>query len=175
MKLFLIILVLYLSSCSSVRKSAGVERKSIDELEVIENPPLVIPPDFNLLPPDQLKVKNIDNIENELAKEILFGSDNDDIKSEKKINTMNQILENTKGLDLSNSIREELDRDFAQEIKTDGIFQVDFENEVEILDAIKESERIRKKIFNGDSISEGKVPTKKEIIKKKKKKRFIFF
>jgi len=56
MKFFLIILIasLFLSSCSSVRKSAGVTRKSLDEFKVVENPPLVIPPDFNLLPPEQL-------------------------------------------------------------------------------------------------------------------------
>ena len=30
------------------------ERKNIDEFKVIENPPLVIPPDYNLLPPEQL-------------------------------------------------------------------------------------------------------------------------
>ena len=32
-----------------------------------------------------------------------------------------------------------------REINTNGIFQINFENEIEILDAIKESERIRNK------------------------------
>ena len=50
-----------------------MNRKNIDEFKVVENPPLVIPPDLNLLPPDQLSEKNINNIEDELAKEILFG------------------------------------------------------------------------------------------------------
>ena len=73
MKIFyfcIILIALSLSSCSKVRDSAGVTRKSIDEFQVVENPPLIIPPDFNLLPPDQLKEKNIDNIEQDLAKEI---------------------------------------------------------------------------------------------------------
>ena len=52
-----IILSLFLSSCSTIRKSAGVTRKSLDEFKVVENPPLVIPPDFNLLPPEQLEKK----------------------------------------------------------------------------------------------------------------------
>ena len=38
---------------------------------------LLFPPDFNLLPPDQLEDKNLDNEESELAKEILFGLDDD--------------------------------------------------------------------------------------------------
>ena len=72
------ILILFLFSsliisCAKVRESAGVNRKSIDEFTVIENPPLVIPPDFNLLPPDQLEEKNLDKAESDLAREILFG------------------------------------------------------------------------------------------------------
>jgi Protein of unknown function (DUF3035). len=55
--------LLLLSACTKIRDSAGVTRKSIDEFQVIENPPLVIPPDFNLEPPDQLKKKNIDEVE----------------------------------------------------------------------------------------------------------------
>ena len=73
--LILITASLFLSSCSTVRKSAGVTRKSLDEFKVVENPPLVIPPDFNLLPPEQLEKKNIDDVETELAQEILFGLD----------------------------------------------------------------------------------------------------
>ena len=48
-------------------------------------------------------------------------------------------------------------------------------DEFEVLDAIEESKRIRENIFKGKSISEGEVPTKLQIIKKKKKKKFIFF
>ena len=44
-----------------------------------------------------------------------------------------------------------------------------------MLDAVKESERIREKNFKGENISKGEVPTKTEKIKVKKKKRFFFF
>ena len=50
-----------------------------------------------------------------------------------------------------------------------------WENEIEILDAIKESERIREKNFNNESIADDDVSIKKEKVKKKKKKRFFFF
>ena len=78
MKIFLSLFIfstLFLASCSQIRESAGVNRKNIDEFKVVENPPLVIPPDFNLLPPEQLSEKNINDVEGELAKEILFGLD----------------------------------------------------------------------------------------------------
>ena len=166
---------LTLNACSKVRNSAGVTRQSIDEFQVVENPPLIIPPDFNLLPPDQFEEKNIDDVEKELAQEILFGLDENEIQTVTQLSTMNQILSQAGALDISSSIREEVDREFAQEIKTDGIFQVNWENEVEVLDAIKESERIRNKNFEGESIAEGDVPIKTEKTKIKKKKRFFFF
>ncbi|MDC0057228.1 DUF3035 domain-containing protein [Alphaproteobacteria bacterium] len=171
----IVLVVMMLNSCSKVRDSAGVTRKSIDEFEVIENPPLIIPPDFNLLPPDQLEEKNIDNIEKELAEEILFGLDENEIQTVKQLSIMNQILSKADASEVNSSIREEIDQEFAQEIKTDGIFQINWENEVEVLDAIKESERIRNKNFKGETIAEGEVPIKKEKIKIKKKKRFFFF
>ena len=144
-------------------------------MQVVENPPLIIPPDFNLLPPDQLEEKNIDDEEKELAQEILFGLDENEIQTVTQLSTMNQILSQADALDVSSSIREELDEEFAQEIKTDGIFQINWENEVEVLDAVKESERIRNKNFEGESIAEGDAPIKTEKIKIKKKKRFFFF
>ena len=172
---FIIILALNLISCSQLRESAGVTRKSLDEFQIVENPPLVIPPDFNLIPPDQLEEKNIQNVDNELAKEILFGLEDDEIQNQLQLSTMQQILSETDANDISASIREEIDQQFSQEIEANNIFQIDWEDEIEVLDAVKESERIRNKNFEGKSIAEDDVPVKKETIKKKKKKRFFFF
>jgi hypothetical protein len=173
--LLFIFLILNLTSCSKVRKSAGVDRKIIDEFQVVENPPLIIPPDFNLISPDQLEAKNIDDVEKELAKEILYGLDTDNEKSIEQLSTINNVLYKSDALNVPLSIREEIDKEFAQQLETDGIFQVEWNDEFEVLDAIEESKRIRENIFKGKSISEGEVPTKLQIIKKKKKKKFIFF
>ncbi len=166
---------IFLNSCSEMRESAGVTRKSIDEFQTIENPPLIIPPDFNLVNPDQLQQKNIEDVEKELAKEILFGLDETEQNTEKQLSTMNEILSQANATDVSNDIREEFDQEFAQEKKTDSVFQIDWNNEEEVLDAVKESERIRDKNYRGEKISEGEVSTKTEKIKVKKKKRFFFF
>ena len=69
-KIFLVLSEMFLVSCSQVRESAGVNRKAIDEFNAIENPPLVIPPDLDLVEPGQIKLKNIQNAEKELAEEI---------------------------------------------------------------------------------------------------------
>ena len=174
-KYIIILLIFFVNGCSTIRESAGVTRKNIDEYIVLENPPLVIPPNFNLLPPDQLEERNIDDIESELANEILFGLDNDVTKEKIQLSTMNQILSKTGALDVPSAIREEINSDFSQEIDVKGIFAIDFEREIDVLDAIKESERLRNINFEGGLISEGEVPVKKQIMKKKKKKRFILF
>ena len=52
MRIFLSLFIfssLFLVSCSQIRESAGVNRKNIDEFKVVENPPLVIPPNLDLL------------------------------------------------------------------------------------------------------------------------------
>ena len=173
--LIIIIFAIFLCSCSNIRESAGVTRKSIDEFQTIENPPLIIPPDFDLVDPDQLQQKKIEDVEKELAKEILFGLDEKEQNTEKQLSTMNEILSQANATDVSNDIRKEFDQEFAQEKKTDNVFQIDWNNEEEVLDAVKESERIRNKNFKWEKISEGEVSTKTEKIKVKKKKRFFFF
>ena len=173
--LLAVFMLIFLSNCSKIRDSAGVTRKTFDEYQIVENPPLVIPPDFNLLPPDQLQQKNIENIENELAQEILFGLENENADNTKQLSTMNQILLRANVSDVSDDIRDEIDQDFGQEKAMKGIFQRQWEKEIDVLDAVEESKRIRNTIFSNQSFTEGEVPIKKEKIKLKKKKRFIFF
>ncbi len=173
MKNILIIVLfssLFIVSCSKVRESAGVNRKSMDEFAVIENPPLVIPPDFNLLPPDQLEEKNLENEERELAKEILFGLEDDTNTNNLELSTMENILNQSNAKGIDNSIREEIDEQFASEKKSTS---KSWDNEMEILDSITESERLRNELLNDELKSNKVIPTVKD--KSKKKKRFFFF
>ena len=177
-KIFIFIIIIFailLSSCANIRESAGVTRKSIDEFQTIKNPPLIIPPDFDLVDPDQLQQKNIEDVEKELAKEILFGLDEEDQNKEKKFSTMTTILSEADAIDVPNNIRQEFDQEFAEQIKTDKFFQVDWDNEEEVLDAIEESKRLRDKNFQKEKIIEDDVPSKTKKTKIKKKKRFFFF
>ena len=173
MKIFLslsIFSLLFLVSCSQIRESAGVNRKNIDEFKVVENPPLVIPPDLNLLPPDQLSEKNINNVEGELAKEILFGLDEETSNENTQLSTMDNIIDQTDASEVDSSIRNEFDEQFASE---KDINSKSWENETEILDSIAESERLRNERL-GIVVEETEdIPTTK--IKNKKKKRFFFF
>ena len=175
MKNILIIVLLsslFIVSCSKVRESAGVNRKSMDEFAVIENPPLIIPPDFNLLPPDQLEEKNLENEESELDKEILFGLEDDIETSNLELSTMENILNQSKAEGTANSIREDIDEQFASEKKSTS---KSWDNEMEILDSIAESERLRNELLNDELKSNEEITTVKVKDKSKKKKRFFFF
>ena len=173
MRIFLSLFIfssLFLASCSQIRESAGVNRKNIDEFKVVENPPLVIPPDLNLLPPDQLAEKNINNVEGELAKEILFGLDEETSDENTQLTTMDNIINQTDASEVDSSIRQEFDEQFASE---KDINSKSWENETEILDSIAESERLRNERL-GIVVEETEdIPTTK--IKNQKKKRFLFF
>ena len=159
-------------SCSKVRESAGVNRKNIDEFAVIENPPLVIPPDFNLLPPDQLEEKNLDKAESDLAKEILFGLEGETNNNNSELSTMENILSKSNADDTDDIIRDEIDEQFASEKRS---ISKSWDDEMEILDSISESERIRKKLLNNDTESNEEAPKIKVKKTNKKKKRFFFF
>ncbi len=175
MKKFLILLLLsslFIVSCSKVRESAGVNRKNIDEFSVIENPPLVIPPDFNLLPPDQLEEKNLDKAESGLAKAILFGLEDQNDNNNSELSTMENILSKSNADETDDSIRDEIDEQFASEKRS---ISKSWDDEMEILDSINESERIRKKLLNNETESNEEAPTVKIKNPNKKKKRFFFF
>jgi len=163
---------LFIVSCSKVRDSAGVNRKNIDEFGVIQNPPLVIPPDFNLLPPDQLEERNLENEESELAKEILFGLEGENDNNNLELSTMENILNQTNADEIDNSIRDEIDEKFASEKRS---ISKSWDDEIEILDSIAESERLRNELLNEEVKSNEQTPTVKVKDKRKKKKRFFFF
>ena len=163
-KIFLVTItsILILSSCGTVRDSAGVNRKVIDEYSVIENPPLVIPPDFNLLPPEQISSKDILDTDNELAKEILFGLEDTEILTESNTSLINEIINETEADEVDDSIRDSINEEFAGE-KSSTDDETIFNNEDELNKAIIDTE---------DKNSNNKNQNGK---KEKKKKRFFFF
>ena len=155
----IIISNLFLLSCNSVRDSAGVNRKVIDEYNVIENPPLVIPPDFNLLPPEQMESKNIEDTDSELAKDILFGLEDNNNQLSTNNSLISEIIKETGADKIDEDIRSKINQEFAGE-KSTLTDETVFKNEDELNQAIIDSQK------------EIDVKNKNN---KKKKKRFFFF
>ena len=158
-----IISSIFLSSCNTIRSSAGAERKVIDEYNVVENPPLVIPPNFNLLPPDQIESKDIDDTDSELAKEILFGLDEESDETPSENSVIDNIIKETEADQVDNSIREDLDGNSEDEISQNNT-DVESEN-------IEEPKK-KKRFFFFNSKEKNEDDEEGE---PKKKKRFFFF
>ena len=154
-----IILTLFLMSCNTVRDSAGVNRKVIDEYVVIENPPLVIPPNFDLLPPEQMESKDLEDTNSELAKEILFGLEDSENQLSSDNSLMSEIIKETQADEVDNNIRDIINQEFAGQ-KSSKDDETIFENEDELDAAIEDTEKKDKNKKNKNE---------------KKKKRFFFF
>lgn len=164
-KIFFIFVIFnfFLQSCNSVRDSAGVNRKVIDEYTVIEKPPLIIPPNFNLLPPEQIESKKIEDTDSELAKEILFGLDETKSEPNKNYSLINEIINETKANEVDDNIRDTINADFNQQKSTKDD-ETTFVSDEELNKAILESDVE----IDNSSNAENKN-------KAKKKKRFFFF
>ena len=87
-----------------------------------------------------------------------------------EFSTMGNILNQTNASEINNSIRQEINEQFASEKKNDS---KTWDDETEILNSIEESERLRNESLGIDVDENKEVPTVK--IKNKKKKRFFFF
>lgn len=151
----------FLASCNTIRESAGVGRTIPDEYTIAKNPPLALPPDYNLLPSDEMiKKKNL-NSDSDLTKEILFGLDESEssIETESSSSVVDSILEQSGADNVSADIRLEIDEDYNKVSSKKFAFTGDkYLREEEVLDAVAESKRIRENIFNNNDILDGDIP-----------------
>ena len=119
-----------------------------------------------------LEKKNLDNEESELAKEILFGLEDDADTNNLELSTMENILKQSNAFAIDKSIRNEIDEQFASEKNS---LSKSWNDEIEILDSIAESERLRNQLLNNEVQSNEVIPKVKVKNKIKKKKKFFFF
>ena len=94
--LFTIILLLIcsLSSCSSVKKTLGLEKDVPNEFLIEKRDPLTLPPDYNILPPDS----NAKTNKNKKSTSSLKSIFDKDLGSQKKSSSSN-VPSNTKSIE----------------------------------------------------------------------------
>tara|TARA_B110000971_G_scaffold127642_1_gene130608 strand:+ start:19 stop:342 length:324 start_codon:yes stop_codon:yes gene_type:complete len=92
--IILLLLVLSLSSCTSFKKSLGLEKDVPNEFLIEKRNPLTLPPDYNILPPDS-NVKTNKNKESTSSLKSIFDKD---LNSQKKSSSAN-VPSNTKGIE----------------------------------------------------------------------------
>ena len=122
----------------------------------------MIPPNFNLLPPEQIESKSLEDTDSELAKEILFGLDDNNIKQSESNPLIDEIIKETKADKVDNSIRNEINEQIAGEKSTAKDESI-FTNNDQLDKAIENTEQRNNTDTTGD------------VKKNKKKKRFFFF
>ena len=94
--LFIIVLLLIfgLSSCTSVKKTLGLEKDVPNEFLIEKRDPLTLPPDYNILPPDG----NDETNKNKKSTSSLKSIFDKDFSSQKKSSSAN-VPSNTKRIE----------------------------------------------------------------------------
>lgn len=178
---------LLLSACSSdtVKDTLGLERAAPDEFRVVSRPPLSVPPEFTLRPPASSDLPAGQAPATAQAKAIVFGDGAVDIapqsatatasKTVSRKNTPSkadtadsQFLKNA-GIDQANpKIRDELVEEHYNKAsaKEDcswwDISCVTPEKKDPVVDAAKETGRIKDTTNAGEPITKGETPTIKQ-------------
>ena len=98
-KLFLILILFFLSSCQGVKDAlSGKKYENSDEFLVIKKNPLVLPPNFNQLPTpkDVVETSQIENIENEIEDLLSSIKKDESVETSSSTDTEDFVLEKIK-------------------------------------------------------------------------------
>jgi hypothetical protein len=179
MKKYLIIVLaiaaatLALSACSSGAKRAlGLKKHTPDEFMVISRPPLAVPPDFGLPPPDEAAVRSQSQVRDE-AKKVLFSDETGTKASSSSASDKGRLSKGEKGLlgaagteQKNENIRSILNAETqAEQIQVEDKSLLDKvidpltpAKKDPMVDIDKEEDRLTKNKEEGKSPAEGDVP-----------------
>lgn len=153
--LFSAVALLALSACSTsdVKSSLGLRKSAPDEFAVISNPPLSVPPSFDMVTPtDEPRVFS----ENEVSHETKLGKDDSEFlgefdKPDVKTKIQKQIDDENKQFRKSHSEKGAVRR---------ALNNINGQNEEKVIDPVSERRRIRDNVANDLPINEGEVSNK---------------
>lgn len=167
-RLVVISSVALLTACSgNVKENLGLKRDAPDEFRVISKPPLSIPPNFNLRPPREGESALPQSAMRDEAKEILFapeGQENAVTKNNGEEILLQKIGIGSGDPDIRKVLHEEQQQYSPEEEENKGFFKkILSKNPAEkpdpIVNAKKESKRIRDNVKNNKPITKGETPT----------------
>jgi Protein of unknown function (DUF3035) len=104
-----------LTGCDTLRSAAGMDKSAPDEFAVLTKAPLVIPPDYNLMPPRPGAVPTNQVEPTESAQEALFGTDPATIASQ-----MPNTYSESEKLLLANAGIQNIDPQIRQHLASDN-------------------------------------------------------
>lgn len=163
-----LISVLLLSACDGAREAMGLDKQSPDEFAVVTRAPLSMPPDFGLRPPQPGAQRPQEAEVKDAARDLLTRSAESKIRTS-RLDSVTQgemaLLRKAGATNPDPNIRRELDRESSIIAASDDSF-VDsllFWQEKQppgaVVDADKESRRLRENAALGDAPTKGRSPT----------------
>ncbi len=171
-------LVLGVAACDGFRKQLGLNKSAPDEFRVVSRAPLSLPPDFTLRPPEPGAPRPQDGTPTQQAKRAVFRVEEDEKLQELLENPNDHrsagersLLANAGADQIDPNIRQIVERETAEvnAESSDFIDSLVFwraeEPVGEIIDAEKETRRLRENAALGREVNEGETPT----IERKKK------
>jgi len=161
------VLAVGLGGCSSLKRAMGLEKVSPDEFAIVTKAPLVIPPDYNLRPPQPGAVRNQLEDPQVRAQAALFGPDATPVADGIVTAGEYALLDNTGADDADPQIRNVLVSEASSLTQKDRTFtdrllfwqhgQSGYDSTA--VDAAAESERIRTNQATGQPVTSGETPT----------------
>lgn len=147
--LVMILSAVALAGCGSgVKKTLGLERSAPDEFAVVERAPLVVPPNFNLVPPDPGAPRPQENHVSDTAKGLVLGSQSSAPKAANGSAAETSLLKQAGAAQSDPNIRKQLAVPEAEKPKTAaeklGLLGTS-EPEGKALDPVEEAKKLQQK------------------------------
>jgi hypothetical protein len=167
--------VVVLSGCGDTKRQLGLEKQAPDEFQVVSRAPLSAPPDYNLRPPAPGTVRPQDGTTSDRAKAAMLSTSKRQAqpqleRGERSSGEM-AILKQAGAQDQAPNIRTlvneetlaiaEREKSFTEKM----MFWGKPAEHGEVIDAVKEAQRLRENQALGKATTEGNVP----VIKRKPK------
>lgn len=164
----LLLLPFLLIGCSETRDMLGIGRNTPDEFTVVDRAPLVLPPDYNLRPPQPGAARPQEQTPSKQAEAALFDAP---APANNSLSSLDQkLLQQAGAAQAEPNIRKTLDKEAAAGV-TDSRHLVDDllwwrqrDDGSTVVDAAKESERLKTARGEGKTANDGATP----VIEKRK-------
>lgn len=157
------LILLTLSACTNLRESLGLGRSAPDEFSVVDRPPLSLPPDFGLRPPQpgMLRPQEVD--QSKRASEIVFGGTPSAVPSADSTaasDSEKALLTATNAAKADPNIREIVDHEDAQKVVASKhlveqlLWWKRDEKPGVVVDPVVEAERIKEAKEKGEPLNQ---------------------
>lgn len=156
-------LVLALAACGSVRENLGLGRAAPDEFAVVDRPPLSMPPDYGLRPPEPGAPRPQEAHMSEQASNVLFGP-NGTMTATDMSEAEKALLVESRADKADPNIKQIVEREAAQKVSgtrhlvDELLWWKKKENPATTVDAPAEAARIKEAQEQGEPLNKGGTP-----------------